>query len=54
VLIRAPEPLEGIEIMKKNRGTSDTQNPTNGPGKLTKAFGIDKRHNGQDLTRDDS
>jgi DNA-3-methyladenine glycosylase len=51
VLIRALEPLEGIEIMKKNRGISDIRNLTNGPGKLTKAFGIDKRHNGLDLTK---
>jgi DNA-3-methyladenine glycosylase len=53
VLIRALEPLEGIEIMKKNRGISDTKNLTNGPGKLTKAFKIDKRHNGLDLTKDE-
>jgi DNA-3-methyladenine glycosylase len=53
VLIRALEPLEGIEIMKRNRGVSDTRNLTNGPGKLTKAFGIDKRHNGLDLTGDE-
>jgi DNA-3-methyladenine glycosylase len=53
VLIRALEPLEGIEIMKRNRGISDTRNLTNGPGKLTKAFGIDKRHNGLDLTGDE-
>jgi DNA-3-methyladenine glycosylase len=53
VLIRALEPLEGIEIMKKNRGVDDTSNLTNGPGKLTKAFGIDKRHNGLDLTGDE-
>ena len=50
VLIRALEPLEGIEIMKKNRGLDDTKNLTNGPGKLTKAFGINKRHDGLDLT----
>jgi DNA-3-methyladenine glycosylase len=53
VLIRALEPLEGTEIMKKNRGISDIRNLTNGPGKLTKAFGIDKRHNGRDLTRNE-
>jgi DNA-3-methyladenine glycosylase len=53
VLIRALEPLEEIEIMKRNRGISDTRNLTNGPGKLTKAFGIDKRHNGLDLTKDE-
>jgi DNA-3-methyladenine glycosylase len=38
--------------MKKNRGINDTRNLTNGPGKLTRAFGIDKRHNGMDLTKD--
>jgi DNA-3-methyladenine glycosylase len=53
VLIRALEPLEGIEIMKRNRGVSDIWNLTNGPGKLTKAFGIDKRHNMLDLTGDE-
>jgi DNA-3-methyladenine glycosylase len=49
VLIRALEPLEGREIMEKNRGINDAKNLTNGPGKLTKALGIDKRHNGLDL-----
>ncbi len=53
VLIRALEPLEGIEIMKKNRGIDNGKNLTNGPGKLTKAFGIDERHNGLDLTGDE-
>ncbi len=53
VLIRALEPLEGIEIMQRNRETTDTRNLTNGPGKLTKAFGIDKRQNGLDLTKDE-
>lgn len=53
VLIRALEPLEGIEIMKMNRKTNDTSNLTNGPGKLSKAFGIDKRHDGLDLTKDE-
>jgi len=53
VLIRALEPLEGITIMKKRRGTHETDNLTNGPGKLTKAFDIDKRHDGYDLTKDD-
>jgi DNA-3-methyladenine glycosylase len=51
VLIRALEPLEGIEIMKRNREINDARNLTNGPGKLTKALGIDKRHNGLDLTK---
>lgn len=46
ILIRAVEPLEGIEIMKERRRKSDEKNLTNGPGKFTKAFGIDKRYNG--------
>jgi DNA-3-methyladenine glycosylase len=53
VLIRAVEPLEGIELMKKRRGINEIKNLTNGPGKLTNALGIDKSHDGLDLTRDD-
>ncbi len=50
VLIRAIEPLEGIEEMKIRRGT--LKNPahlTSGPGKLTKALGIDRTFNGKYL-----
>lgn len=46
VLIRALEPVAGIEHMKKNRNTMNIYNLTNGPGKLTKAFEIDKKLNG--------
>ncbi len=42
VLIRALEPLEGIEIMLKNRPVKKITELTNGPGKLTKALLIDK------------
>jgi DNA-3-methyladenine glycosylase len=52
VLIRALEPLEGIEIMERNRKTNDIRNLSNGPGKLTRALGIDKRHDSIDLTKD--
>jgi len=45
VLIRAGEPLEGMERMIENRGRKE--NLTNGPARLTQAFGIDTRHNGQ-------
>jgi len=50
VLIRALEPLEGIGLMKKNRGTNNIKNLTNGPGKLTQALAITREQNGLDLT----
>jgi DNA-3-methyladenine glycosylase len=49
VLIRAGEPVKGIEAMRKNRpGVSDI-NLTNGPGKLTKALAITKDFYGLSL-----
>lgn len=46
VLIRAVEPLEGIELMKKNRKTDIVRNLCSGPAKLTQAFGISLKHDG--------
>lgn len=48
-LIRAVEPIEGIEFMREHRGEMKDQNLTSGPGKLCIAFGIDKSFNGEDL-----
>jgi DNA-3-methyladenine glycosylase len=53
VLIRALEPIEGIEQMMKNRGTDNIYNLTSGPGKLTEAMEIDLRQNGADLLGDE-
>jgi DNA-3-methyladenine glycosylase len=49
VLVRAIEPLEGAEQMKRNRAVEETEELTNGPGKLTKALTIDGGLNGEDL-----
>lgn len=40
ILIRALEPVIGIELMSARRGMTDQRNFTNGPGKLTKALAI--------------
>jgi DNA-3-methyladenine glycosylase len=40
VLIRAVEPMEGIEAMRRRRGVRSDREFTNGPGKLCEAFGI--------------
>lgn len=50
VLVRALEPFEGIEIMKRNRGVKSPREIANGPGKLTMALGITRKFNGCDLT----
>lgn len=49
VLLRALEPAEGLELMKKRRGTDKILNLCSGPGKLCGAMGIDKDNYGMDL-----
>jgi DNA-3-methyladenine glycosylase len=49
VLIRAVEPLQGIEMMQRRRGTEKLRNLASGPGKLCEAFDIDRSLNGADL-----
>jgi DNA-3-methyladenine glycosylase len=46
LLVRALEPLEGIDAMKKHRKTNDERNLTNGPAKLCQALAIDRELNG--------
>jgi len=50
VLIRALEPLEGVELMQRRRGMKFGKELTSGPGKLTKAMAITRAHHGFDLT----
>jgi DNA-3-methyladenine glycosylase len=49
ILIRALEPLEGIELMQRYRKTTRLLDLTRGPGRLAAAFQIDRRHDGLDL-----
>jgi DNA-3-methyladenine glycosylase len=49
VLIRAVEPVEGIEVMRERRGEMKDKNLTSGPGKLCIAFGITRELNGEEL-----
>jgi DNA-3-methyladenine glycosylase len=51
VLIRAVEPLTGIDSMRRRRAVAHVEDLANGPGKLTRALGVTRRHNGSDITR---
>ena len=48
-LIRALEPLDGLELMRERRGISAIDQLCSGPGRLTQALGIGLEHNGSDL-----
>src|ERR1700731_381109 len=50
ILLRAIEPLEGIESMKRRRGTSRLMDLARGPGRLASALAIDPRLDGLDLS----
>ena len=56
VLIRALEPVRGIETMRAHRGgISETRQIANGPGKLAQALALTRlTHNGLDITHRDS
>jgi DNA-3-methyladenine glycosylase len=51
VLIRALEPLEGIPIMRFNRGIERLRDLARGPGRLAAALRIDRSLDGLDLCR---
>jgi DNA-3-methyladenine glycosylase len=52
VLIRAVEPMVGIDLMKRRRPKARSiEKLASGPGNLTRAFGITRAQNGADVTR---
>ena len=51
VLIRALEPLEGLPIMRLNRGVERLRDLARGPGRLAAALRIDRALDGLDLCR---
>ena len=50
VLMRAAEPLEGVAAMQAARGRHALRDLCSGPGKLARAFGIDRRLDGSPVT----
>lgn len=49
VLLRALEPVDGIQIMCQRRKTENLRQLCNGPGKLCRALGLGQEHYGEDL-----
>jgi DNA-3-methyladenine glycosylase len=52
ILVRAVEPVEGIELMRERRRQHPDHNLTSGPGKLCIALNIDRALDGADLLGD--
>lgn len=52
VLLRAIEPLEGIDVMKRLRKTEKLKDLARGPGRLAAALDVDQRLDGVDLCAD--
>jgi len=53
VLLRAIQPCEGLDTMRRRRG-QPPERLTDGPAKLTQALGIDRDFNGHDLCAEDA
>ena len=50
VLIRALEPIDGLDLMMERYETKSPKRITSGPGKLAKALGITRKHNLENLS----
>jgi DNA-3-methyladenine glycosylase len=54
VLIRALEPVEGLDVMRRRRVKAKSERDlASGPGKLTQALGITRKDSGVDMTKGD-
>jgi DNA-3-methyladenine glycosylase len=51
VLLRAIEPLAGMEIMRRHSDHGPETRLLSGPGKIGRGFGLDLKDNGRDFTR---
>lgn len=49
VLIRALEPLDGLDVARRRRGTADAGRLMRGPGCVAQALGLTREHDGLDL-----
>jgi DNA-3-methyladenine glycosylase len=50
VLIRALEPVEGIDLMRSRRGMGEADRLARGPGNVARALDLTREHDGLDLT----
>jgi DNA-3-methyladenine glycosylase len=48
-LLRAAEPLEGLDLMRRRRGGVGDRDLLRGPARLAQAFGLDRSWSGVDL-----
>lgn len=53
VLLRAAQPIEGVDVMRARRGRESVGELCSGPAKLCEAFGVDRSFDGADLVRGD-
>jgi DNA-3-methyladenine glycosylase len=51
VLLRAAEPIDGVDVMRARRGRRSVRELCSGPAKLCQAFGVDRSFDGADLVR---